>query len=130
MLRPSKKLFFLSAGCSSRETHHNFLVTLILVWQWRITDLKLYRLGHGTHVGGIETTATFDKETDEFVIHSPTITSAKYWPGGIAFSASHTILMARLIIHGKDHGVHAFMVQLRSLKDFKPVPGIELGDIG
>jgi acyl-CoA oxidase len=38
--------------------------------------------------------------------------------------------MARLIIGGKDHGVHAFMVQLRSLKDFKPVPGVELGDIG
>jgi acyl-CoA oxidase len=38
--------------------------------------------------------------------------------------------MARLIIGGKDYGVHAFMVQLRSLKNFKPVPGIDLGDIG
>ncbi|KUJ19073.1 acyl-CoA oxidase [Mollisia scopiformis] len=87
-------------------------------------------MAHGTHVGGIETTATFDRETDEFVIHSPTPTSAKYWPGGIGYSASHTILMARLIIDGNDYGVHPFMVQLRSLEDFKPMPGIEMGDIG
>ncbi|KAE8446818.1 hypothetical protein EG329_011595 [Mollisiaceae sp. DMI_Dod_QoI] len=87
-------------------------------------------LAHGTHVGGIETTATFDHENDEFVIHSPTLTSAKYWPGGIGFSASHTILMARLIIDGEGYGVHPFIVQLRSLEDFKPMPGIETGDIG
>ena len=29
-------------------------------------------LGHGSNLRGIETTATFDKQTDEFVIHSPT----------------------------------------------------------
>ncbi len=89
-----------------------------------------HRLGHGTFVGGIETTATFDKYTDEFVIHSPSLTSTKYWPGAIGFVSSHTILMARMIIDGKDHGVKPFMVQIRSLDDFKPLPGIELGDIG
>ncbi len=87
-------------------------------------------LAHGTFVGGIETTATLDKETDEFIIHSPTLTSIKYWPGAIGFASSHTILMARMIIDGKDLGIHAFVLQLRSLDDFKPMPGIELGDIG
>ncbi|KAG6826870.1 hypothetical protein H0H93_016041, partial [Arthromyces matolae] len=38
--------------------------------------------------------------------------------------------MARLLIDKADYGVHAFMVQLRSLDDFRPMPGIELGDIG
>jgi acyl-CoA oxidase len=87
-------------------------------------------LSHGSFVGGIETTATFEKETDEFIIHSPTLTSTKYWPGGIGYASSHTIIMARMIIDGKDLGVHAFMLQLRSLEDFKPMPGIELGDVG
>jgi acyl-CoA oxidase len=87
-------------------------------------------LGHGTQVRGIETTATFDKETDEFVINSPTLTSTKYWPDGIGFVSTHTVLMARMIIDGEDHGVHAFIIQLRSMEDFKPIPGIELGDIG
>jgi acyl-CoA oxidase len=34
-------------------------------------------LGHGSNVQGLETTATFDPNTDEFVIHSPTLTSSK-----------------------------------------------------
>ena len=88
------------------------------------------RLGHGTFLRGLETTATLDIETDEFVINSPTISSSKFWPGGIGYSATHAILMARLIIKGHDHGPHAFIVQLRSLEDHTALPGIELGDIG
>lgn len=87
-------------------------------------------LGHGTHVGGIETTATFDKETDEFVVHSPTLSSTKFWPGALGFTCSHAIVMARLIIQGTDLGIHPFMVQVRSLVDYRPMKGIELGDIG
>ncbi|RAQ50537.1 acyl-CoA oxidase [Aspergillus flavus] len=87
-------------------------------------------LGHGTFVRGIETTATFDVDTDTFTIHCPTPTSVKYWPGGLGFSCSHAIVAARLITHGKDHGVHMFIVQIRSLEDFAPVRGVELGDLG
>ncbi|KAG6913404.1 hypothetical protein DXG01_007067, partial [Tephrocybe rancida] len=87
-------------------------------------------LGHGTFLRGLETTATFDRQTDEFIIHSPTITSTKYWPGGIGYSTTHAIVMARLLVQGTDYGVHPFMVQLRSVEDFRPLPGIELGDIG
>ena len=39
-------------------------------------------LGHGTFVRGLETTATYDPETQDFIIHSPTLTSTKWWPGG------------------------------------------------
>ncbi|KAE8374017.1 hypothetical protein BDV26DRAFT_284653 [Aspergillus bertholletiae] len=87
-------------------------------------------LGHGTFVRGIETTATFDVDTGTFTIHSPTPTSVKYWPGGLGFSCSHAIVAARLITHGKDRGVHMFIVQIRSLDDFAPVYGVELGDVG
>lgn len=34
-------------------------------------------LGHGSNVQGLETTATFDPTTDEFIMHSPTVTSTK-----------------------------------------------------
>ncbi|RDL38112.1 Acyl-coenzyme A oxidase [Venustampulla echinocandica] len=87
-------------------------------------------IGQGTFVAGLETTAVFDKRTDEFVINSPTLSSIKFWPGALGYMSSHTIVIARLIIGEKDYGVHAFIVQLRSLKDWKPLPGIELGDIG
>ncbi|KAJ7496419.1 acyl-CoA dehydrogenase/oxidase [Mycena latifolia] len=87
-------------------------------------------LGHGTFVRGLETTATFDQAADEFIIHSPTKSSTKYWPGGLGYSSSHAIVMARLIIGRRDYGVHPFIAQLRSLEDYTPLPGIELGDIG
>ena len=38
--------------------------------------------------------------------------------------------MARLIIHGVDYGSHTFCVQIRSLDDHRPLPGLTIGDIG
>jgi acyl-CoA oxidase len=38
--------------------------------------------------------------------------------------------MAKLIIDQKECGIHAFVVQLRSLEDHSVVAGLELGDIG
>ncbi|BAT75827.1 peroxisomal acyl-coenzyme A oxidase 1-like [Vigna umbellata] len=87
-------------------------------------------LGHGSNVQGLETTATFDPKTDEFVIHSPTLTSSKWWPGGLGKVSTHAVVYARLITDGQDHGVHGFIVQLRSLDDHLPLPGITVGDIG
>ncbi|KAL4351354.1 hypothetical protein GQ457_06G037570 [Hibiscus cannabinus] len=87
-------------------------------------------LGHGSNVRGLETTATFDPQTDEFVLHSPTLTSSKWWPGGMGKVSTHAVVYARLITDGQDHGVHGFIVQLRSLDDLSPLPGITVGDIG
>jgi acyl-CoA oxidase len=50
-------------------------------------------LGHGTFVRGLETTATYDKTTQEFIIDSPTLTSIKYWPGA---SKLNCILASRM----------------------------------
>ncbi|XP_039050935.1 peroxisomal acyl-coenzyme A oxidase 1-like isoform X1 [Hibiscus syriacus] len=87
-------------------------------------------LGHGSNVQGLETTATFDPETDEFVIHSPTLTSSKWWPGGLGKASTHAVVYARLRTNGQDYGVQAFIIQLRSLDDHSPLPGITVGDIG
>ena len=67
-------------------------------------------LGHGSFVAGIETTATLDKATDEFVIHTPNITATKFWPGDLGRFSSHAVVFARLLIDEKDHGVQPFMV--------------------
>lgn len=73
-------------------------------------------LGHGTNVTQLETTSTYIPETDEFEIHSPTLTSTKWWIGALGKTATHGIVQARLILpDGKDYGPHLFLVQLRSL---------------
>ncbi|XP_031552930.1 peroxisomal acyl-coenzyme A oxidase 1-like [Actinia tenebrosa] len=87
-------------------------------------------LGHGTNVRGLETTATYDKRTQEFVMHSPSLTACKWWPGCLGHSSTHAITVARLIIDSQDHGIHFFIVPLRDMKTHKPLPGIKIGDIG
>lgn len=67
-------------------------------------------IAHGSNVAGIQTTATLDKTTDEFVIHTPSIEATKYWPGDLGRFSSHAIVFARLIIDEDDYGVQPFMV--------------------
>lgn len=88
-------------------------------------------LGHGTNVASLETTATYIPSSREFEIHSPTLTSTKWWVGALGKTATHGVVQARLILpSGKDVGPHLFFVQLRSLEDHKALPGITIGDIG
>jgi acyl-CoA oxidase len=64
---------------------------------------------------GIETTATFDKKTDEFVLHTPTIRAAKFWPGELGVFSDHAVVCARLILEGgEDCGIQFFFVPIRN----------------
>eukprot|EP00002_Diphylleia_rotans_P008298 TRINITY_DN1804_c0_g1_i2.p1 TRINITY_DN1804_c0_g1~~TRINITY_DN1804_c0_g1_i2.p1 ORF type:complete len:574 (-),score=110.92 TRINITY_DN1804_c0_g1_i2:625-2346(-) len=87
-------------------------------------------LSVGSNVGALQTTATFDPATDEFIVHTPCLEATKWWPGCMGRTATHSVIYARLIIAGKDYGVHPFLVQLRSLETHEPLPGITVGDIG
>lgn len=87
-------------------------------------------LGHGSNVPGLETTATFDEASDQFIIHTPTVTATKWWIGGAAHSATHSAVFAQLIVKGKNYGTKCFIVPLRDPKTYNTLPGINIGDIG
>ncbi|KAG0004072.1 hypothetical protein BGZ79_010353 [Entomortierella chlamydospora] len=87
-------------------------------------------LGHGSNLSQLETTATLNRDSDEWIIHSSTFTASKWWIGGLGAIATHALIQARLIIDGKDYGAHGFIVPIRSLKDHRPFPGVKVGDIG
>ncbi|KAG7310802.1 hypothetical protein JYU34_003629 [Plutella xylostella] len=87
-------------------------------------------LGHGTFIRGLETTAEYDPSTEEFVLHSPTLTSYKWWPGGLAHTVNYCVVMAQLYIRGRHHGMQPFLVQLRDEETHIPLPGVKLGEIG
>ncbi|RHY18298.1 hypothetical protein DYB32_010408 [Aphanomyces invadans] len=78
----------------------------------------------------VETTAHYDPKTQEFILNSPTLTSRKWWPGGLCKTANHCVLHARLFLDGNDRGIEAFLVPLRDTATHRPFPGITLGDIG
>ncbi|XP_052748855.1 probable peroxisomal acyl-coenzyme A oxidase 1 [Galleria mellonella] len=87
-------------------------------------------LGHGTFLRGLETTATYDPATEEFVLHSPTLTAYKWWPGGLAHTANYCVVMAILYTKSKNCGIQPFIVQIRDEETHMPLPGIKLGEIG
>uniref|UniRef100_A0AAY4A7W1 Acyl-coenzyme A oxidase n=1 Tax=Denticeps clupeoides TaxID=299321 RepID=A0AAY4A7W1_9TELE len=100
---------------------------------WNLEIIGTYaqtEMGHGTHIRGLETTATYDPSTQEFVINSPTVSSIKWWPGGLGKTSNHAIVLAQLYTQGKCHGLHAFIVPIRSMSTHKPLPGVVVGDIG
>ena len=87
-------------------------------------------LGHGSNVSALETTATYLPGTQEFEIHSPTLTSLKWWIGSAGLLATHAVVQAQLILPGKKYlGPHLFLVQLRD-DNHRLLPGISTGDIG
>ncbi|KAM9314154.1 peroxisomal acyl-coenzyme A oxidase 1 isoform 1-T1 [Pholidichthys leucotaenia] len=100
---------------------------------WNLKIIGTYaqtEIGHGTHLRGLETTATYDPATQEFVLNTPTVSSIKWWPGGLGKTSNHAIVLAQLYTLGNCHGLHAFIVPIRDLTTHEPLPGIVVGDIG
>ncbi len=99
----------------------------------RLIDLDLpgcfamTETGHGSDVQSLETTATYDPATGEFVLHSPTPSSRKDYTGGAAQSARVAAVFAQLITAGDNHGVHCFVVPLRD-EDGNDLPGVTTSD--
>ncbi len=69
--------------------------------------------GHGSDVAAIGTTATYDPETEEFVIHTPFRAAWKDYLGNAALHGIAATVFAQLITNGVNHGVHCFYVPLR-----------------
>ena len=85
--------------------------------------------GHGSNVRELETTATFDRDTDEWVIQTPTEHDHKEWIGNAAVHGQMATVFAQLEIDGQGYGVHAFVVPIRT-PDGGSVPGVRIGDSG
>ncbi|MEO6201518.1 MAG: acyl-CoA dehydrogenase [Cryobacterium sp.] len=110
------------------QTHHD-------TWLPDIMSLKvpgafaMTEIGHGSDVASIGTTAQFDPETEEFVIHTPFRASWKEYLGNAAKDGVAAVVFAQLITMGVNHGVHAFYVPIRG-EDGAFLPGIGGEDDG
>ncbi|MBM1105971.1 acyl-CoA dehydrogenase family protein [Aurantibacter crassamenti] len=84
--------------------------------------------GHGSNVRGIKTTATYDKNTDSIIIHTPGKNDNKEYIGNALHSKMASVF-AQLIVDGKNEGVHAILVPLRD-ENHNELPGITVEDNG
>ncbi|MET2011404.1 acyl-CoA dehydrogenase [Microbacterium chocolatum] len=85
--------------------------------------------GHGSDVAAIGTTATYDPDTEEFVIHTPFRGAWKDYLGNAALHGKAATVFAQLITGGVNYGVHCFFVPLRD-DDGNFLPGIGGEDDG
>lgn len=87
--------------------------------------------GHGSDVQSLETTATYDADTQEFVVHSETPSARKDYIGGAAETARMAAVFAQLITHEDgepvNHGVHCLLVPIRD-EDGDDLPGVTTSD--
>ncbi|BDB41735.1 MULTISPECIES: acyl-CoA dehydrogenase family protein [Mycobacterium] len=111
------------------ERHGRYIqdiITLDLLGCFAMTET-----GHGSDVQSLETTATYDVETQEFVVHSETPTARKDYIGGAAETATIAAVFAQLITHQDgepvNHGVHCLLVPIRDA-DGNDLPGVTTSD--
>lgn len=110
------------------EIHREFLERSITLED--IGSFGLTEQGHGSNVRCIKTTATYDPATKEFVLHSSGYDAYKWWIGGAGRTANMSVIFAQLYTKNQCHGVHAFLVPLRSKADHMAFPGVIIGDTG
>ncbi|GAA5083717.1 acyl-CoA dehydrogenase [Microbacterium yannicii] len=110
------------------EKHHE-------EWLAGILDLSIpgafamTETGHGSDVAAIGTTATYDADTEEFVIHTPFRGAYKDYLGNAALHGKAATVFAQLITGGVNYGVHCFFVPIRD-DEGNMMPGIISEDDG
>lgn len=84
--------------------------------------------GHGSNVRGLETTAVYDHETRELIVHTPCVGAGKEYIGN-AMHSKMAAVFCQLIVGGESKGVHAVVVPIRD-EEHNTLPGVRVEDNG
>ncbi|MFI7406879.1 acyl-CoA dehydrogenase [Streptomyces sp. NPDC049541] len=82
-------------------------------------------LDHGNDAAALQTTCQLDRETDEFVLHTPTVGASKFMPNTSSIGGPKSaVVAARLLVDGRDEGVFLFLTPLHD--ETGPRPGVRI----
>ncbi|WP_010540070.1 acyl-CoA dehydrogenase [Dietzia alimentaria] len=119
------------ANLGNSETRKKYLpdvMSLDLLGCFAMTEM-----GQGSDVQNLETTATYDTGSGEFVINTPTPSAEKAYIGNAARDGRMAAVFAQLITHedGEElrHGVHCLLVPIRD-EAGADMPGVTTTDHG
>ena len=85
--------------------------------------------GHGSDVQNLQTTATYDHDTRELVVTTPTDHDHKDWIGNAAEHGRMAAVFCQLVVDGTSHGVHCVLVPIRDQKS-RVLDGVRIEDCG
>ena len=74
---------------------------------------------------GLGTTATYDADAGEFVVHTPDAAARKDYIGNAARDGGMAAVFAQLVVGGEPRGVHALLVPLRDERG-DVLPGVTI----
>ncbi|MFD8920199.1 acyl-CoA dehydrogenase [Streptomyces sp. NPDC059569] len=79
----------------------------------RVGTFLCTEVAHGNDAVAVETTATYDRERDGFVLRTPHAGAQKFMPNtSPAGGPKSGVVAARLLVDGTDHGVFLFLTPL------------------
>jgi acyl-CoA oxidase len=85
-------------------------------------------VGHGSNLRQVGTIATYDPETEEFILKTPSWHDAKWAIALLAHNAKLTTVMAQLYLpDGSCKGPHSFLVSIRD-HEGNVLPGVRIAD--
>jgi len=85
--------------------------------------------GHGSNVQRVQTTATYEPDSEEFVIETPTEDDRKDYIGNVARDGRMAAVFCQLVVGDEARGVHCLLVPIRD-EHGNPVPNVEIEDCG
>jgi acyl-CoA oxidase len=110
------------------ESHHKRylpgVISLDIIGCFAMTET-----GHGSDVQSIRTTATYDEESQQFVLQTPDDDARKDYIGNAARHGRFAVVFAQLITKGESRGVHAFVTPIRD-DNGHPCAGVSIEDCG
>ena len=115
------------AGLGTQRHHDEYLEPIArgeLLGCFAMTEV-----GGGSDVANLATTATYDPDSDEIVVHTPGPAATKDYIGNAAKDGTMAAVFAQLVVDGRSHGVHCVLVPIRDASG-TALPGVSIADCG
>ncbi|WP_408645817.1 acyl-CoA dehydrogenase [Streptomyces odonnellii] len=91
----------------------------------RVGTFLCTEVAHGNDAAALETTATYDRARDGFVLHTPHAGAQKFMPNTSPVGGPKSgVVAARLLVDGADHGVFLFLTPLTDGE--RALPGVRV----